>query len=95
MTCFPVWGLTALWVSVTVAPKPWPTEVRLLHELRFLACLRRRLAVRYRHFDLPQQVSPLARVNTSCLVPCSLVVPVCLLSLVQIQAGHFSCDTTG
>ncbi len=29
-----------------------PTEVRLLHDLRFLARLRRRLPVRYRHFDL-------------------------------------------
>jgi len=37
------------------------TEVRLLHDLRFLARLCRRLAVRHRHFDLPEQVHYLLR----------------------------------
>ena len=32
-----------------------PAEVRLLHDLRFLTCLRRRLPVRYRYFDLVQR----------------------------------------
>jgi hypothetical protein len=31
-------------------------EISLLHDLRFFAGLRHRLPVRYRHFDLSQQV---------------------------------------
>src|ERR1700758_4744339 len=53
-----------------------PAEVRLLHNLPFLARLRRRLPVRYRHFNLSQQVRyllrliPLASGHLSSLFQC-------------------------
>jgi hypothetical protein len=51
-----------------------PTVLRLLRDQRFLASLTRRLAVRYTHFHLPQQVHYLlSRVTLPCHI--QLLVP--------------------
>ena len=64
-----------------------PTEVRLLHDPGLLRRLRRRLAIRYRYFDLSQHIYHLLRLVL--LAPSHMLsLSSSLFSTGTVQAGH-------